>query len=153
MIRERLDPFLLPSIRREYLYDHVLLSWEAIKKVQRDDKFNARKALAACGSHIVAIDRAEELSAQESAALPTDFEANGYLYFLNQNGKGFGSGYPCLMKRLRDTVAHGHYTSEANDWIKIRHVFNERTHIFGHLEMTKLIALVEFMNTSDDAQA
>jgi hypothetical protein len=143
---EKLNPLSLKPAERAYFYDHVLLGWETSKTTQNHDIFNTKKVLEACGAHVVAISALKDLATKEATDLPAEYVDEGYLYFFNAQGKDYSSGYSCLMKRLRDTVAHGHYTSDTKNWIKIRHVFNEKTRIFGHIEMKKLKALVKFMD-------
>lgn len=148
MIGEKLNPLLFPVTKRPYLYDKILLQWEIHKNVLREENFNGKKILAECGINVVSVTTADELTSKETEAISTDFIKAGYLYFFNKGNKYVPAGYPCLMKRLRDTVAHGDYSSPAKGWMTIRHVYNGKIHIFGQIEIDRLRMLVDFMNTS-----
>ena len=146
-----LNPYSLPPEFRAYAYDSIVLSHESKRVSINTSKFNQESLMTACGLNVLKLESLEELQIHDSGPLPP----GEFLFFFKRKG----DEYAILLKRLRDTFAHGHYESTKRDWITIRHRYKERgekvenTRAFGNFKITTLKRLVAFLDVaSSDAR-
>lgn len=147
---EMKDPYAIDPKIREFLYSEVLLLWETQTARVRDEKINRQKLLSSLGFSVEYFNTLDELEAHELALSNGSTPINDYLCFHNETKPEFRAGYECLLKRLRDTAAHGHYSATDDGRIHIRHRYSpnnkpERTRIVGKLQFPNLKKLIVFI--------
>jgi hypothetical protein len=133
----------------------VLLLWETRTARVRDEKISRQKLLSSLGFSVEYFNTLDELEAHE-LALSNGFVLSGdYLCFHNETKPEFRAGYECLLKRLRDAAAHGHYAATDDGRIHIRHRYSpnnkpERTRVVGKLQFDNLKKLITFIAGEND---
>ncbi len=144
------DPYAINPEIREFLYSEVLLLWETQAARVRDENISRQKLLSNLGFSVEYFNTLDELEAHELALSSGAVPVNDYLYFHNETKPEFRAGYECLLKRLRDTAAHGHYSATDDGRIHIRHRYShnkkpERTRVVAKLQFYNLKKLVTFI--------
>lgn len=134
-----LNPYSLPDDFRAYVYDAVVLAWETKRVDIISSKFDKKILHSDCGLDVLMLDTLAEIQLREQNTLP----AGEFLIFLRTD-----NGYTGLFKRLRDTFAHGHYGLNEQGWTTIRHRYQEKTRVFGNLQISTLKKLVAFLDTA-----
>lgn len=141
------DPYSLPAAFRAYVYDAVVLAKETKRVNINTSGFNKHVLLSECGINVLMVESLDEVQLHDLGPWPEDD------FFVFHRGKG--SGYTVLFKRLRDTFAHGHYESNSQDWIAIRHRYKgrgeevENIRAFGNMQVGVLLKLVAFLDTAN----
>lgn len=144
-------PFSTSLEVRAFLYNSFVLPWETKLANVRDEKINAQKLHAALGFPVEYFNTLDELEAREaSVANDSSFDGD-YVCFHNESKSEFSAGYECLLKRLRDSAAHGHYSATSDNRILIRHRYSpnknpEKTRIVAKLGLDSLQKLLVFIN-------
>lgn len=142
-----INPYSLPVTFRNYIYSDVVLAFETKRVIINSSNFNSKVISRDCGLDVLMISTLAEVHLRECDTWSKD----EFLYFLKGE-----SGYSCLLKRLRDTFAHGHFGSSASGWITIRHRYKgrgekkENTRAFGILRIATLKKLIKFLDQSHD---
>jgi hypothetical protein len=139
-----IDPMLTPLTWREFLYNSILLASETKKVQVRTGAFDKKVLDSKLGLHVVRKTRLADMEATEKqyAKHPGEF----LVFFSNE------PGWAPLLKRLRDTAAHGHFGLGKRGWLTIRHSFKGprdkvmATRIFGNLKFQSVKHLTEFIN-------
>ena len=144
------DPYAIDPEIREFLYNEVLLLWETKAARVRDENINRQKLLFKLGFEVEYFNTLDELEARELALSNQTVVGIDYLCFHNETKPEFSAGYECLLKRLRDTVAHGHYSATVDGRIHIRHRYSpntkaERTRVVAKLQFDNLKKLITFI--------
>lgn len=147
---EMKDPYAIHPEIREFLYSEVLLLWETHKARVRDENISRQKLLSNLGFPVEYFNTLDELEARELALSNGTAPINDYLCFHNETKPEFRAGYECLLKRLRDTAAHGHYAATDDGRIHIRHRYSpnkkpERTRVVAKLQFDNLKKLITFI--------
>lgn len=133
----------MPIDFRAYVYDDVVLAWEMGRVDIISAKFDKKILHSDCGLDVLRLDTLAEVQLREQDTLPM----GEFLIFLRAD-----NGYAGLFKRLRDTFAHGHYGLNDQGWITIRHRYQEKTRVFGNLQISTLKKLVAFLDTTTSAR-
>ncbi len=139
-----IDPMLTPLTWREFLYNSVLLAYEMKRGRVRTGAFEKKTLDTTLGLHVV---RKTKLADMANAQVQYAKHSGEFLVFFSNE-----SGWAPLLKRLRDTAAHGHYGLGKRGWLTIRHSFKgprdkvERTRIFGNLKFQSFKQLTQFIN-------
>lgn len=155
---DRFDPFSVHLKARAFLYNSILLPWETKTISIRQENINKQKLFAAVKFPVEYFNTLGELEAKEQA-LPNELSVEDqFLYFHNETKSDFSAGYACLFKRLRDTVAHGHFGSSGDGLISICHRYSpnknpEKTRIVGRLTLPRLTKLIAFIGQSDQSSS
>lgn len=147
---EMKDPYAIHPEIRKFLYSEVLLLWETQTARVRDENINRQKLLSSLGFSVEYFNTLDELEAHELALSDGSAPVNDYLCFHNETKPEFRAGYECLLKRLRDTAAHGHYSATDDGRIHIRHRYSpnkkpERTRVVAKLQFHNLKKLITFI--------
>lgn len=137
---ETLDPYRTTVAFREYVYSEVILAWETERVDIISSKFDKKILHSTCGLDVLMLDTLGDVHQCEQDIWPT----GEFLIFLRTD-----NGYSGLFKRLRDTFAHGDYGLNEHNWITIRHRFQEKTRMFGTLQITTLKKLVVFLDKAN----
>ena len=141
------NPYSLPTAFRAYVYDAVVLAQETKRVNINTIGFNKHVLLSDCGINVLMVESLDEVELHDLCPWPEDD------FFVFHKGKE--NGYTVLFKRLRDTFAHGHFESNSEDWIVIRHRYKgrgervENTRAFGHMQIGTLRKLVSFLDTAN----
>lgn len=149
------DPYAIHPEMRDFLYSEVLLLWETQTARVRDENINRQKLFSSLGFAVEYFNTLDELEAHELTLTNGPVSGSDYLCFHNETKPEFRAGYECLLKRLRDTAAHGHYSATDDGRIHIRHRYApnkkpERTRVFGKLQFGNLKKLVSFISGGKD---
>lgn len=141
-MQTKLDPFDLPEQLRSYFYDAIVLAWET-KRVQINKARFSRQCLeAGLGFRVENLRKISEVEARVGS-----LKSSEQILIFHVQGKG----YECLLKRLRDSFAHGHYGKGKSNWITINHRYKgrndkrESTRLFARVKQSKIKELVEFL--------
>jgi hypothetical protein len=108
-------------------------------------KFSKAAFEQACGLYVLKLESLDEVQRRDQEKWSPD----QFLVFY-----GRGRGHEWLFKRLRDTFAHGHFSSSKRGWITIRHRYKDshektaRTRLFGNLKVTTLKKLIGFLDVA-----
>lgn len=137
------NPYRTPADFRAYVYDAVVLAWETKRVDVISSKFDKKILHTDCGLDVLMLDTLAEIQLREQNTL----SAGEFLIFLRTD-----NGYAGLFKRLRDTFEHGHYGLNEQGWITIRHRYQEKTRVFGNLQISTLKKLVAFLDTTTSAR-
>lgn len=147
---EMKDPYAIDPEIREFIYNEVLLRWETQTARVRDERISKEKLLSHLGFTVGYFNTLDELEAHEFSLRHGMEPKCDFLFFHNETKPEFGAGYECLLKRLRDTAAHGHYAATDDGRIYICHRYApnkkpERTRIIAKLQFENLKKLVFFI--------
>jgi hypothetical protein len=140
------DPLGTPAIWREFLFNSVLLTWQAGLLTAKTGDFDKRFLDTELGLLVLRKNRLREMDAAEAqfSKHPDEF-----LVIYRE-----GPGWSTVFKSLRDMTAHGDFSSHKRGWITIRHRYKgprekfASTRLFGSLKFQTLKALVQFINVS-----
>ncbi len=143
---KKLDPMSVPPSWRVFLYDSIVLPFETGTLKTRSGNFDTKAIKADVSLIAIKKDKLADLQPLEAQYKDSEIE---FLIFHNPD-----SGMKSLFERLRDVAAHGHYTLEKHDWIRVRHRFAypgkpEATRMFGCLKIQTLKKLVTYLNRAD----
>lgn len=145
-----LNPYSLSAAFRGYVYDAVILAWETGRADIISSTYSKKTLGSECGLYVLKLNKLEDVQLRDEGTWSKD----EFLIFHRKKGRG----YECLFKSLRDTFAHGHYSSSKRGWITIRHRYKysenevEKTRAFGNMRISTLKKLVAFLDkaTSDE---
>jgi hypothetical protein len=146
MTSSPINPLATPLAWRAFLYNEVLLPWETRTVQIRSDVYSKKALEDELGLIVL---RKNNLTELRIVAAEYRNQADEFLIFYCD-----GKGYAALFKRLRDTVAHAHYTVGRRGWITLHHQFKaraektSRVRLMGRLKFVTLQSLVHFMNCS-----
>ena len=146
---ELLDPLATPANWRAFLYDQVLLPWETQLFQCRPGVYSNAALDSALGLHAL---KKKTLAELQTLAPQLKKQPGEYLAFYCD-----GKGYEVLFKRLRDSVAHAHYTQPRRGWIKLSHGFQgigdrkPKLRLIAHMRLETLKRLVAFINVGSRA--
>jgi len=146
---KKLDPFSAPLVWREFLFNSVLLQWQAGKLQGRAGNFDKKILASNLGLLVL---RKKKLSEMAAAEAQLSKHPDEFIVMYRE-----GSGWSSVFKSLRDMTAHGDFSSEKNGWITIMHRYKgprektESTRLFGRLKFKTLKALVQFIDQSQAA--
>lgn len=139
-----LDPMATPPSWRAFLYEQVLLPWETKTFRCRAEVYSKTAIESALGLYALKKNKLDEMRPMEVQLKKHPGE---YVAFYCD-----GKGYEALFKRLRDSVAHAHYTQAARGWVTLSHRFQGRAErkpklrLLGHMKIATLKRLVAFIN-------
>ena len=138
------DPLNTPLTWRAFLYNDILLQWETKVVNIRTEVYNKKAIANNIGLLVVKKSNLAEMRAVEEEYRRSTSE---FLVFY-ANSKA----YEALFKRLRDTVAHGHYAADGKGWLNMRHCYQDRgekkpsPRLIGHMKFSTLKQLVKFVS-------
>lgn len=141
-----LNPFDLPEVFRNYLYNNVVLKWETGVISVAPETFSKKSLYASLGIRVELVRKLSEVERRCSSSWGSD----EFIVFYVE-----GKGYESLFKRLRDSFAHGHFGSDKRGWIKICHRYKgrsekqENARLYGRLKQSSLKQLVSYIDRSD----
>ena len=144
-MNKRLDPMSVPSNWREFMYDSVLLPFETGTLKTKAGNYDSKAVETSIALMASKIEKLADLQLLEAQYKDVEDE---FLIFYNPE-----KGMKSLFERLRDVAAHGHYSLEKTNWIRIRHRFAysgkpEATRMFGCLKFQTWKALVQYINVA-----
>jgi hypothetical protein len=146
MTSSPINPLVTPLAWRAFLYNEVLLPWETRTVQIRSDVYSKKALEDELGLIVL---RKNNLSELRIVVAEYSNQADEFLIFYCD-----GKGYAALFKRLRDTVAHAHYTVRRRGWITMHHQFKGRgerkptVRLMASMKFTTLKLLVQFMSPS-----
>jgi hypothetical protein len=144
-----LDPLAVPKLWRVALYDLVLLPWETQSFQCRTTVYSKQAIASTLGLYALKKNKLDDLQPLEEEM---NRHSGEYLAFYCD-----GKGYETLFKRLRDSVAHAHYTEHRHGWITMAHRFQgrgeqvQKLRLIGNLKFKTLMRLVAFINVGGAA--
>ncbi len=139
-----LAPMKTPQSWRAFLYDEIVVTWETNAVHLRSEVYNKRAIERALALYAIKKTRLDEM---QSVAAQYGQHAGEFVVFYCE-----GKGYESLFKRLRDTVAHAHYTQDRFGWITLLHQFKGRgelkptVRLMARMKFATLKRLVAFIN-------
>jgi hypothetical protein len=139
-----MNPFVTPLTWRAFLYNDVLLPRETESVRIRPEAYSKKALADEVGLHVARKNKLAEMRTVEAAYRRHPGE---FLVFYAD-----GKGYESLFKRLRDTVAHAHYTGGRSGWITMHHQFKGRgeakptVRLMARIRFATLRSLVQFLN-------
>ena len=139
-----LDALGTPAIWREFLFNSVLLTWQAGLLQAKEGNFDKKILDTELGLLVLRKNRLREMGAAE-----TQFSKHPDEFLVMYR---VGPGCASVFKSLRDMTGHGDFASHKRGWITIRHRYKgprekvESTRLFGRLKFQTLKALVQFIN-------
>lgn len=141
-----LNPFDIPKVFRNYVYDHVILAWELDRVLIVSSAFSKKDLYDSVG---LRVEKVRDLSEVERRSM-SPWGTDEFLIFFGKD-----KGYEPLFKRLRDSFVHGDYGLDERGFIKIWHRYkgrgekSENTRLFAVLRQSKLKKLIDFLGQSD----
>jgi len=141
-----MNPLATHLTWRTFLYNDVLLSWETATGRIRPSIYSKKAMADELGLHVVKKNKLADMQTVEAEYRSL---AGEFLVF-----HADGKGYDALFKRLRDTVAHAHYTAGRGGWITMHHQFKGRgetkptVRLMACMKFTTLKSLIQFINPS-----
>lgn len=139
-----LNPMQTPDAWRTFLYDQVLLPWETRSFQCRADVYSKSAVEMMLGLLALKKNKLGELQPLQEQL--RKYKGEFVAFYCD------GKGYEVLFKRLRDSVAHAHYTQGSPGWIKLHHRFQGRgervpkLRLLGNMKFTTFKRLVAFVN-------
>jgi hypothetical protein len=148
---EKPTPFSTSLEVRAFLYNSVVLPWETKSAIVRDENINGQKLHASLGFSVEYFNTLDELEARDIALANDSLFDGDFVCFHNETKPEFSAGYECLLKRLRDAAAHGHFSTTSDNRILIHHRYAprgkpEKTRIVGKLSLVNLQKLMAFVS-------
>ena len=141
-----LNPFDVPKVFRNYVYDHVVLAWESDRVSIAPSVFSKKLLHASLGLRVEKVGKLSEIERRSRSSWGSD----EFLIFYAK-----GKGYELLFKRLRASFAHGDYGLGERGFIKIWHRYKgpgekmECTRLFARLRQSRFKELIAFLDQSN----